>query len=222
MQDEYIDEVVHFCPQCLAEYLQEYKDKVEEAEYKGRKVTLGKPFLTPSGPKKRAVYVKNKKGNVIKVNFGDPHLSIKRDNPKKRKSFRARHHCATAKDRTTPRYWSCKYWSTKPVSKMEESKNPHLYQIKGVLVTNTEKRIQRDILSDMRSISGVTIVTPHDYQGGDNPINNKSYTVELSVKVDLHPFHTFGKKEIKNIILQIKKVDGVVRFSPDKLVKRLK
>ena len=52
-------------------------DLINEAEYKGRKVTLNKPFLTPNGPKKRSVYVKNEKGNVVKVNFGDPNMKIK-------------------------------------------------------------------------------------------------------------------------------------------------
>ena len=89
---------------------------INEAEYKGRKVKLGKP--TKGDVKKFKVYVKNKKGNVIKVNFGDPNMEIKRDNPERRKSFRARHKCAQAKDRTTPKYWSCKMWSKTPVSKM--------------------------------------------------------------------------------------------------------
>ena len=102
-----------------------------------------------------------------------------------------------------------------------ESKNPHLYQIKGILTTNTEKRTQGDILSDMRSIPGVTIVTPKDYHGGDTPITNRAYTVELSVKIDPHPFKTFGKAEIKNIIDQIKRVDGVITYKPSKIVKRI-
>ncbi len=105
-----IFEVYNFCPQCLIEYILEHKDMLLEAEYQGRKVPLGKPFLTPDGPKKRAVYVKNKKGNVVKVNFGQKGVRIKKNNPKRRKSFRARHKCDTAKDRTTPRYWSCRYW----------------------------------------------------------------------------------------------------------------
>ena len=105
-----VEETAEYCPQCLAEYLTENWNTLEEAEYKGRKVQLGKPFLTPGGPKKRSVYVKNAKGNVIKVNFGDPNLKIKKNIPARRKAFRARHKCATAKDRTTPRYWSCKHW----------------------------------------------------------------------------------------------------------------
>ena len=89
---------------------------INEAEYKGKTVKLGKPMR--GDIKKFKVYVKNKKGNVIKVNFGDPDMEIKRDNPKNRKSFRARHKCSQAKDRTTPKYWSCKMWSRTPVSKL--------------------------------------------------------------------------------------------------------
>ena len=85
-----------------------YKGKA--AKYKGRTVKLNKPFRTPDGPKKFAVYVKNKSGKVIIVRFGDPNMEIKRDNPDRRRSFRARHKCDTAKDKTTPRYWSCKMW----------------------------------------------------------------------------------------------------------------
>jgi hypothetical protein len=86
-----------------------YKGKA--AEYQGRKVKLGKPFRTPKGPKKFSVYVKNDKGNVVKVNFGDPNMEIKKDNPKRRKSFRARHKCDTNPGpRWKARYWSCKKW----------------------------------------------------------------------------------------------------------------
>lgn len=80
---------------------------LHEAEYRGRKVKLGKPFRTPGGPKKFSVYVKNKSGNVVKVNFGDPNLKVKNADPKRAKSFRARHKCDQKKDRTTPGYWSC-------------------------------------------------------------------------------------------------------------------
>jgi hypothetical protein len=83
---------------------------LQESEYKGRKVTLNKPFYTPDGPKKRSVYVKNSKGNVVKVNFGDPNMKIKKSIPSHRKSFRARHKCSEKIDRTTPGYWSCKAW----------------------------------------------------------------------------------------------------------------
>jgi len=85
-------------------------NNLNEAEYKGRKVTLGKPFLTPGGPKKRSVYVKNAKGNVVKVNFGDPNMRIKKSNPAIRKSFRARHHCENPAPKTSAKYWSCRAW----------------------------------------------------------------------------------------------------------------
>lgn len=78
--------------------------------YKGRKVTLNKPFYTPGERKKSAVYAKNPAGKVVIVRFGDPNMEIKRDNPERRKNFRARHNCASAKDKTTPKYWSCAAW----------------------------------------------------------------------------------------------------------------
>lgn len=84
--------------------------KAQSAEYQGRKVKLGKPFLTPNGPKKRSVYVKNDKGNVVKVNFGDPNMKIKKSDPERRKSFRARHNCDNPGPRWKARYWSCKAW----------------------------------------------------------------------------------------------------------------
>jgi hypothetical protein len=89
--------------------LQESED-MEEAKYQGREVSLGKPFLTPDGPKKRSVYVKGPKGNVVKVNFGDKNMKIKKSNPKRRKSFRARHNCDNPGPRWKARYWSCRAW----------------------------------------------------------------------------------------------------------------
>ncbi len=72
--------------------------------------TLNKPFRTPDGPKKFSVYVKNEKGNVVKVNFGDPNMEIKRDDPARRKSFRARHNCSNPGPKWKARYWSCYQW----------------------------------------------------------------------------------------------------------------
>ena len=78
------------------------------------KKTLNKPFRTPKGPKKFSVYVKNEKGNIVKVNFGDPNMEIKRDDPSRRKSFRARHQCDTKPGpRWKAKYWSCKMWESK-------------------------------------------------------------------------------------------------------------
>lgn len=91
-------------------YSQLNEGLLEEAEYQGRKVTLGKPFLTPDGPKKRSVYVKNAKGNVVKVNFGQKGVAIKKHLPKHRKSYRARHGCKNPGPRWKANYWSCKAW----------------------------------------------------------------------------------------------------------------
>jgi hypothetical protein len=82
----------------------------EAEEYQGRKVTLNKPFRTPDGPKKFSVYVKNDRGNVVKVNFGDPNMEIKKDIPARRKSFRARMRCDNPGPKYKARYWACKSW----------------------------------------------------------------------------------------------------------------
>jgi hypothetical protein len=86
------------------------------------KAPLNKPFRLPSGSKKKfGVYVKNDKGNIVKVTFGDPNMSIKRDNPERRKSYRARHGCNNPGPKWKANYWSCKMWSAKPVSKITGS-----------------------------------------------------------------------------------------------------
>ena len=84
------------------------KESIEEAEYQGRKVSLGKP--TQGDVKKFKVYVKNPQGNVVKVNFGDKDMKIKKSNPARRKSFRARHNCDNPGPRHKARYWSCRKW----------------------------------------------------------------------------------------------------------------
>lgn len=84
--------------------------KAQGSEYQGRKVTLNKPFRTPGGPKKFAVYVKNQSGNVVIVRFGDPNMKIKKNIPERRKSFRARHNCSNPGPKWKARYWACKSW----------------------------------------------------------------------------------------------------------------
>ena len=89
-----------------------YDHAIMESEYQGRKVKLNDPFRLPSGSKKKfGVYVKNDKGNVVKVTFGDPNMGINRDDPEARKSFRARHQCDTNPGpKWKARYWSCYQW----------------------------------------------------------------------------------------------------------------
>ena len=98
-----------FCKACLKEYILEHANVLTEAEYQGRKVSLGKPMR--GDVKKFKVFVKDpSSGNVKKVNFGDPNMRIKKSNPARRKSFRARHNCDNPGPRTKARYWSCRAW----------------------------------------------------------------------------------------------------------------
>jgi len=97
------------CDDCNNKYIE--NDTLGEAEYQGKKVKLNDPFRLPSGSNKKfGVYVKNEKGNIIKVTFGDPNMEIKRDDPGRRKSFRARHNCDNPGPKTKARYWSCFQW----------------------------------------------------------------------------------------------------------------
>jgi hypothetical protein len=116
----------HCCEECeeMAEGLV-IEDAIYEEEGKKKNVKLNSPQRTPGGPKKFAVYVKNEKGNVVKVTFGDPNLSIKRDDPARRRSFRARHNCDNPGPKWKARYWSCRNWraSAKVGEEVEESIN---------------------------------------------------------------------------------------------------
>ena len=102
---------ITICEKCaiaLMEDLKAGKMPLEEAEYQGREVPLGKPMR--GDVKKFKVYVKNPEGNVVKVNFGQKGMKIKKSNPERRRSFRARHNCDSPGPRHKPRYWSCRKW----------------------------------------------------------------------------------------------------------------
>jgi hypothetical protein len=88
-------------------FIENLEEYLVEAKHRGKNVKLNKPFRTPGGPKKFAVYVKAPNGNIKKVTFGDPNLRVRSSNKKAAKSFRARHKCHQKKDRTTAGYWSC-------------------------------------------------------------------------------------------------------------------
>ena len=110
-QEEALDEETYDGDDFFEEYgvMWFNEDQLDEAEYQGRKVSLGKPMQ--GDVKKFKVYVKDPKtGNVKKVNFGDPDMKIKKSNPARRRSFRARHNCDNPGPRTKARYWSCRKW----------------------------------------------------------------------------------------------------------------
>ena len=89
-----------------------YEDlEITEAEYQGKTVKLNDPIRTSENPNKKfKVYAKGPKGNVVVVRFGDPNMEIKRDDPARRKSFRARHGCDTPGPKWKAKYWSCYQW----------------------------------------------------------------------------------------------------------------
>jgi hypothetical protein len=88
-------------------YLGDDSDELDEAEYRGRRVNLNKPFRTPGGPRKFAVYTKNDKGKVVMVRFGQPGMRIRNDDPAASRSFRARHKCHEPGPRWKAKWWSC-------------------------------------------------------------------------------------------------------------------
>ena len=105
------DQIKRAQEECCAECTGHYDHVITESEYQGKKVTLNNPIRTSENPNKKfKVYVKNEKGSVVVVRFGDPKMSIKRDDPARRKSFRARHDCANPGPKWKARYWSCYQW----------------------------------------------------------------------------------------------------------------
>jgi len=111
------------------------EDKAK-AEYQGRKVELNKPRRLSGDKKKFGVYVKNEKGNTVQVKFGDPNMDIKRDDPDKRRQFRARHNCDNPGPKHKARYWSCKMWSTKNVSDITKAECPCVIKTERLQKTN--------------------------------------------------------------------------------------
>jgi hypothetical protein len=113
----------------MNESLDDILGMISKAEYQGRKVDLNKPFRLSGEKKKFGVYVKNDKGNTVQLKFGDPKMDIKRDDPDKRRNFRARHNCDSPGPKYKARYWSCKMWSSKNVSDIINKMEGHLEDI---------------------------------------------------------------------------------------------
>ena len=105
----HLDDGTLVCEACLQELLENQRTVIQEAKYHGKTVSLNKP--TRGDVKKSKVYVRDPQtGNIVKVNFGDPNMKIKKSIPARRRSFRARHKCSQKKDKTSAGYWSCKAW----------------------------------------------------------------------------------------------------------------
>jgi hypothetical protein len=108
VEDDDMEDFIQYLKSYTNELNEANCNCVFEAEYQGRDVKLGKPMA--GDVKKFKVYVKNPAGNVVKVNFGQKGVKIKKNNPERRRSFRARHNCENPGPRHKARYWSCRKW----------------------------------------------------------------------------------------------------------------
>ena len=144
------------------QFLEEDAETIEEAIYQGKTVTLNSPFRSTDKKHKFYVYVKNEKGNVIKLGFGSPSMEIKRDNPARRKSFRARHKCDTdVGPKYKARYWSCKFWAGKSVSSLIKEglsdtqgyRFKHTFKTEEIEVEDDDyNEVLKDVLSPVQII----------------------------------------------------------------------
>jgi len=172
----------------------------EEAEHEGKKVKLNKPFRTPDGPKKFSVYVKNSKGNVVKVNFGDPNMEIKRDDPERRKSFRARHNCSDKTDKTKAGYWSCYQW--RAGKKVEEE--IHKRGDEWVVTDSSGKKVLGRHKSEVKAkaqLAAIEISKNKNLKEQIQPSN--SFVVVLHNKI----IHTGNKKQMLAKVRELRKKD---------------
>jgi hypothetical protein len=151
--------------------------KIDESEYQGKDVELNKP--SRGDVKKFKVFVKNDKGNVVKVNFGDPNMEIKRDNPERKKAFRARHNCDNPGPKWKARYWSCKMWSSTPVSDLTETKVKD--KISGGLA------------------KGMSVVDLASHHGDDSLVKELKKQLEKGVKVEME--HTTSSAIAREIAM---------------------
>ena len=162
------------------------EEDVEAAEYKGRKVTLNKPFRTSGGPKKFGVYTKNEKGNVVLVRFGDPNMEIKRDDPARRKSFRSRHNCSSPGPKWKARYWSCRQWRSG--AKVEGSESP----------CDCKEGECMDEQNCKKEVAEAAEPTPKNNETHEEYMSRcqkAGYTKEQCMKA--HEGHTFKKEEVE-------------------------
>ena len=164
-----------------------------------KKVKLNKPFRTPDGPKKFSVYVKNDKGNVVKVNFGDPNMEIRRDDDARRKSFRARHKCDTNPGpKYKARYWSCKFWEkNSPVTKLtsaEEDSKKKTRDINDIVYdTSLKKDYSKDKVSDLVTVDWIKIIP--------EPPSNDSVQTREELKLVSKRSNNRTATEVKEVLL---------------------
>jgi len=163
---------------------------IGKAEYQGRKVELNKPFRLKGENKKFGVYAKNEKGNTVQVKFGDPKMDIKRDDPDKRRNFRARHNCDNPGPKYKARYWSCKMWSTSSVTDILGKIDKHVWDIAGIKKCSVKKGIEISKAPrtartgrGMRAFMTACVQNARDklrnYEGLQNVRNQRAFCAEL-------------------------------------------
>jgi hypothetical protein len=170
--------------------------------------TLNKPFRLPQGSaKKFGVYVKNDKGNVVVVKFGDPNMSIKRDDPERRSNYRARHNCDNPGPKWKANYWSCKMWSAKPVSQIVGSEEDYF--------DFDNLPSQEEIIALDRDLENVK-EEPIEFSFAEVEYLDKEKYSQVKEVAD----RKFGEKNsyVKNLFVlrEYKKRGGKVKYSGDK------
>ena len=164
----------------MNESLDDILGMLNKAEYQGRKVELNKPFRLSGENKKFGVYAKNEKGNTVQVKFGDPKMDIKRDDPDKRRNFRARHNCDSPGPKHKARYWSCKMWSSKNVSDILAKSNEHLNDIRDILEKAPRTaRTGRGMRAFMTTCVANARDKLRNYDGLQNVKDHRAFCAEL-------------------------------------------
>ena len=164
----------------MNESLDDILGMLNKAEYQGRKVELNKPFRLSGENKKFGVYAKNEKGNTVQVKFGDPKMDIKRDDPNKRRNFRARHNCDSPGPKHKARYWSCKMWSSKNVSDILAKSNEHLNDIRDILEKAPRTaRTGRGMRAFMTTCVANARDKLRNYDGLQNVKDHRAFCAEL-------------------------------------------
>lgn len=164
--------------------------------------TLNKPFRTPKGPKKFSVYVKNEKGNIVKVNFGDPNMEIKRDDPQRRKSFRARHNCENPGPKTKARYWSCKMWSKKSVTQITKGEwDGETFSKYSDLLAIYPKLEQAESINDCECGSDCGCINEATETSTQYYFKTKEEALEDAKKMNLKGFHVHKTEDGKTLYM---------------------
>lgn len=153
-------------------------EQTHAVEYQGKKVTLNQPRRIGKGDpgygkKKFYVYVKNDRGNIVRVMFGDPNMEIKRDDPKRRNNYRSRHGCSTPGPKWKANYWSCKMWEAKKSVTQYTSSDIFNRFIKAIEDDRAIDVVERCDKAELRRYVPQVIMDYYDCLGGAENVNEE-------------------------------------------------